>query len=104
MDLSVYDTQYDTDNVSITSTAASEVEEDKTYDVEAILSEGDFERDDGTSEIRYLIKWLNYSPHESVNSFLRRWLYSRIPGLRGSQSKISKTPVSCTHGKPRDHA
>jgi hypothetical protein len=69
MDLSVYDTQYDTDNVSITSTAASEGGEDKIYDVETILCEDPhWERDDGTSEIRYLIKWANYPPHQSVPS------------------------------------
>jgi hypothetical protein len=66
MDLSVYDRAYDTDDVSVASTAASEGDSEKTYDVEAILSEGIFQLPDknDTEETRYLIKWLNYDPHE----------------------------------------
>jgi len=66
MDLSVYDREYDTDDVSVTSTAPSEGGNEKTYDVEAILSEGIFQLPDknNTEETRYLIKWLNYDAHE----------------------------------------
>jgi hypothetical protein len=64
MDLSVYDREYDTDDVSVNSTAPSEGGPEKTYDVEHILSEGVFQLPDKTEQTRYLIKWLNYDAHE----------------------------------------
>ena len=64
MDLSVYDKEYDTDEVSVTSTVPSESNPEKTYDVDTILSEGLFPQKDGSDQTRYLIKWMNYEPHE----------------------------------------
>lgn len=61
LDLSVYPDEYATDDVSATSTAESEANDD--YDVDAILSERLETDTSGRDETRYLIKWLGYEPH-----------------------------------------
>ncbi|PVH94723.1 hypothetical protein DM02DRAFT_692527 [Periconia macrospinosa] len=60
MNLKEYDREYDTDEVSITSTVPADEAEDE-YDVECIFSEGQDPDGNGT---RYLIKWVGYPLHE----------------------------------------
>jgi hypothetical protein len=83
MDLAQYDREYDTDEVSITSTVIDET--GGIYDAEAILSED--QPTDGSEKL-YLIKWENYPIHEYVCSGFckkRTILISNLSAARGSQ-------------------
>ncbi|KAF2688760.1 hypothetical protein K458DRAFT_428271 [Lentithecium fluviatile CBS 122367] len=64
MDPAEYDKQYDTDEVSVTSTVASKHDPDTEWDSEAVLSEGYKQLPDGTEELVYLVKWVGYPMHE----------------------------------------
>ena len=55
MDLDQYNIEYETDQVSLTSTVEEEDVDGKDYDVEAILSEST-----GDTGKMYLIKWAGY--------------------------------------------
>ena len=56
-----YDKDYDTDDISLTSTVSSVKTE--TYTVEQILSERWVEFEDGSGESEYLVQWEGYPMH-----------------------------------------
>lgn len=56
--MSDYDREYDTDEVSLTSTVPSE--HTGIYTVEQLLSERYGLWEDGVEETRYLVEWDNY--------------------------------------------
>lgn len=54
---------YDTDTISLTSTAQSEQGEDKVYDIDELLSEGRGDDRQGHIVKKYLVKWEGYDMH-----------------------------------------
>jgi chromo domain-containing protein 1 len=63
-DDSLFEGDYDTDSISLTSTVASDYSETALYDVEKIISEDTMQDDEGSVISKYLIKWLNYPLHK----------------------------------------
>jgi hypothetical protein len=58
--LDCYNELYNTDDVSVNSTASSVQHDDGMYTAETVLSEG---YDEETNQHVYLIKWLGYDIH-----------------------------------------
>lgn len=73
LNLDEYDREYDTDEISLTSSVPANQENDAEYEVEGIISEG---QNPDTGETVYLIKWAGYPIHEYVFffSFLNMWI------------------------------
>lgn len=63
-DTSLFESEYDTDTISLTSTVGSDWSENALYDVEEIISE-DAVLDENDNPIsKYLTKWVGYPLHK----------------------------------------
>jgi hypothetical protein len=63
-DDSLFESEYDSDSISLTATVASDYSETALYDVEKIISEYTVQDDEGNDVVKYLTKWLNYPLHK----------------------------------------
>jgi hypothetical protein len=63
-DVPLFESEYDTDTISLTSTVASDYSETALYDVEEIISEDTALDEEGNVVPKYLVKWVGYPLHK----------------------------------------